>query len=192
MATLDTEHISWLTLNQASVTLAAGLTADVNTYVLKYLSTAFTTLITSSGGAAAHNPVNVPSLHVPVPQEANGIRMLFLVADTNNDEVAGTLWIWAGNGPAKDAIILNPIRAGNSPACTVHPVTGAVLTNFRYADIITATTNNSNAEVIANTPDGIGEVRIDLVGDEKLFFDFDCNAGAGTAGTDCIIIYKWY
>ncbi|HCX87886.1 MAG TPA: hypothetical protein DG761_07660, partial [Gammaproteobacteria bacterium] len=110
--------------------------------------------------------------------------MQFLVANANNEETTGTLWSWYNFGPAFKQLVLDPIRAGQA-LMPLDPVTNAPLTNYRWADTLTATVDNCSVEIIEET-DGIAQARLDLRGVSDLFFDHDIDLGSGTDGTDCI------
>jgi len=69
--------------------------------------------------------------------------------------------------------------------------TGA-LRQYRYADTLTISTDHVNSvDYGTDGADGIREVSYDLRGGLKLFCDFDMNA-SGTAGTDMIVLAKFY
>jgi hypothetical protein len=116
--------------------------------------------------------------------------MRFLVANAENEDVAATIWLWDGNGAPMDALVLNPIRASGHDV-EVNPATGEALTNFFYADIITATTDNVGITTVGSVA-GIAEIRFDARGASWIFADFNTAAPSGTDGTDGICIYKGY
>lgn len=80
-----------------------------------------TTWDTSSPSHAAQNPAKFPKGNgkgdgkgIPRENEVNAILLMFLVSDTADDEVAGTLWTRHGEGPAYDLATFNPIKAGTA------------------------------------------------------------------------------
>ncbi len=128
MTTLDTIRVPWRPLHQATVNVADGLTANVNTSALAYSGTWAT---------SAQNPANWPSQSVPVPLEANQAIIMFIVSDTADDEGTCTIWGKDSNGVPRILVVLNPVRAGTS-VVDVDPSTqartGAPGTSLRYVD----------------------------------------------------------
>ncbi len=181
MTATHTDQTDWKVLNQASVNVSEGLTANVNTYALAYGATWAT---------AAQNPAKKPaSARGKFGLEANLMRLQFLIADSDNDKGNAKIWGWDASGAPMILMVLTLIQAGTA-ICTTHPVTGAALTNFRYADAITINPNQCGAIVRGtNETDGIVEVEFDLRGRSYAFCDWDMNAVA-TAGTDGICLYK--
>jgi len=85
------------------------------------------------------------------------------------------------------ATILDPVL-GNMAAVTTD------VADFRYADTITISDNNTgdsiNVETTANGMAIVGP--IDVRGAKGLFFDWDTDLGSGTDGTDGICLWKEY
>ena len=176
MATVDTIRVPFRRIT------AASDQTSVNTAVLGYGTTWAT---------AGQNPANWPSGAVEVPLEANMAILNFAIADTDNDEGVCTIWGKPrGNGAPRILLVLNPIKAGTSVLET-DPDTGVSLTNFRWADTITATPNNVGATVISNVGNDIAEVRFDLRYIDSLFSDWDMDLGSGTDGTDGIAYWTY-
>jgi len=176
----------WNRFSSTLENIAAGLTADIDTYALAYSGTWAT---------GAQNPAIKPSLAVTRPQEANAIILMFAVANAADEVCAGTLWTWrTGDSPAMDTLVINPIVAGTTLVST-DPVNGDTLSLYYYADAITVTTDNSfgGATVKKGTANGIALLMIDAFGIESMFFDYDFDAasGSGTPGTDCIVYWSW-
>lgn len=121
MSVLHTDQETWRVMNQATVNVQAGITANVNTYALAYGET-WGTLLSTSGGACAQNPANRPSIAAgPFPFSYNAVRVRFLVADTADDVGSCTIWGWDSNGAPRDLLVINPIQAGTSVCEVLSP-----------------------------------------------------------------------
>ena len=168
---------NWKVLNQATVDQAAEATAP-----LAYGAT---------WASAAQNYALKPTAAKEIPLECRYLDIIFIVADTENDDVSAILWTWDGNGPAFDAVVFDNIVAGAS-VCTYNPVTGAALTDFFFADTISTSVENCDMKIYANTADGVAYCRIDVFGKHTMYMGYDTNAGTGgVPGTDCLSIYKF-
>ena len=108
---LHTAQEPWQLLNHAAVNVADALTASVNTYALAYSGTWAT---------SAQNPANRPASARRIGLDANIMRFRFLVADTSNDQVASTIWMWDINGAPMNSLVINPVQAGAS-ICNAAP-----------------------------------------------------------------------
>ena len=188
---LDTIQEPWKVLNQKSVEVSAANATNANT--------AWNTGYSATWATGAQNPSLRPGSTTTYPGagakellvQTNGIRLRFLVADTNNDQVTGTLWGWDKNGAPQTLLVVNPIQA-HTVTCTVNPTNGATLTSFFHPDIVTITYNNCDAVQYGSATYLPIETRFDAVGLSYLYFDFDCDLGSGTDGTDGICLYKEY
>ena len=170
----DTIQVGWETLNTASTDQDA-----LDEYQLAYSGTWVT---------GAQNPAVKPSSARQLPLDANSVKVRFLIANADNEDTGAMIWLWDANGAPMDAITLLPVTAGTT-LVTTHPVTGATLTLHYYADTITVTQDNCNAEVIGTT-NGIAELRFDLMGASWIYCNYDSDAGDSTM-TDCVSIFKY-
>jgi len=273
---IQTIQNEWQALNQATETVSAGRAGQTPRI---YASSGATTTLTvnlpvltygTTWATAAQNPAKWPSsVAKRLPIDANNVRIRFLVADSDNDQITATIWGKDHGGAPFNLCVLNPIQSGTG-VCDIHPVTGeslihmpftsgsveptngetvtggttghtatvdrvclqsgtwaggtaagvlyvkspsntfqaaeeldfgtdedaatatSVISYFRYADLITVTTDHCSIEVegTSEAAAGILEARLDLLGATDLFCDFDCDLGSGTDGTDGICLYK--
>ena len=185
---LDTIQTPWKRINQATVSQSVG---GVDTHHLEYGST----FIATAAPWTAQNPNQWPtaaqgSVDLGGNHEVNGIAVMWLLADTDNDEFTGILWGRNSGGPAIDLLRVT-LLAGTS-ICSIDPDTGAALTNFRYVDTVTVDSDHCFSEKVGTDgADGIIELHLDLMGKSSIFFSSDSDAGSGTAGTDLITYYKY-
>ena len=185
MVTTTFPQEPWHTAGQATLADGDGKNNSATAFDLSYGST----YVTTDFPHAAQNPDSRGLTGaVRLPIQAGGVLLRFLVADTEDDGVACTIWLWDSNGGAFDALVINPVRAGAAPV-GVHPVSGESLTNFFYADSLTVTQDNV-AHSVEGTVDGIAEISFGTKGRSHIFADFDINLPAGTDGTDGICIFK--
>ena len=108
MSDLSTKQNEWRVLAEAAVNIENGLNADIDTAWAAYSGT---------WSSCAQNPANAPALKylTKLPPDTNGVRLRFLVADTANDEIDATIWIWDDLGSAPlNAIIIDPVIAGTA------------------------------------------------------------------------------
>ncbi len=189
MSFQHTVQYEWRKLNQATLNVAAGVAADVDTYALSY-GTSWTAT------TAAQNPANWPQkLATRLPIESNGIILRFLVhhgTDADNKTFAGVLWgRQPSNGVAFDIARFTLVQGG-AAVCQADPVSGASITGasekWNYCDTVTATANRPLDQY--GSTDGIAEVAIDQLGIAEVFFDFNLDdATTGTKGTDAMVLY---
>lgn len=186
MTMLDTIQTGWKRISQATVSQTA-----IGTHYLDYTAA----YVPTAEPFAAQNPAQWPAhvegdltTAVAVDHECNGIRVMWAVADTANDQFGGTLWGWDGNGPAFDLLRVTMLAGASAVAIDLD--TKATLTSFFYADTVTITSDHSFAEKRGTDgADGIIQVALDIMGASQLFFSYD--VGGGTDGTDCITYFKY-
>ena len=169
-------HNMWHRLIQGSVDQAATFATG---WALTYA--AFAT--------GVQNPANKPSYARTLTLEAEYIDIIFAVADTDNDQGAAKIYFGAQNGPGIHAVTVNPIQAGTATV-TADPVTGATLTNFRYADLLTVSATQWPFAEYDGIGDEIAYLRIPTFGADWVCGDIKQDDGAGTDGTDTIIWYR--
>lgn len=190
MATTQTE---WRVLSQASLDQAS-----VNTYHLAYNADDTVTAEPKAAQTFSNKPAR------PTAPDSNAyykgakrfgvnddfIALRFAIANADNESGVCTIWTWDENGAAFNCLVLNLVVAGTSQVNT-NPENLKALTDFRYADTITFTSNHCNAvKRGTDAANGIIEIRFDLRGAGWGFADFDMDLGAGTDGTDGICWYK--
>ena len=183
---IETLQTVWQPLNTASLTVAAGDTANVNTYALG-------NNIAYAMDKSAQNPDHWPTVAKTVPFEANGIRVRFAVkhdSDADGKDATAVLWGKDGNG---GAIILGNFTSilGGAATITYDFANNAALAAYHsYVDTIVESGGLGDVEVY-NFTNGIAECRLDLRGISNIFMDFKCDGGSA-ASSDAIAWFKYF
>ncbi len=173
---------SWNKLNQASTDQV-----DADTVRMAFSGTWAT---------GAQNPAVWAASSVlkkQIPHGAVAAQLMFVVADTAEDEIAGYVWTKYANGPPNLRMIINPIRAGTT-VCSFDPSDGVTaLTGFFFADhfVVTHDNTHGSATSLVVNDNGIAEVHFDLYGAADILCEFRTSVPGGTSGTDAIGFWKW-
>ena len=182
---------SWKLITQASASVTAELTADVNTYALAYSGTWAT---------CAQNPANRPALaNCHRIDKGEGITNFRLrvginhATDAEGKKAQLTLWGFdPGNVGGPMALVVLTYEGGTA-AIGANPAHGITLgaTDWTYADTIAEVTDNVNLEA-STVANGIHEIVFANRGWQDLFADFDCNVDGSNVAADAFAIIKGY
>jgi len=135
-----------------------------------------------------------PTQAVELPTTANGVRLRFLLLDTEDFTASCKIWLWGTNGAPYHLATLT-MTAG-AIATAVDPTdTDTALIGF-YADTITIDADNTRNNALRatdGTADQVNELSgIDLKGDSWILVDWKTDGGAGTTATDAIALLGFY
>jgi len=173
--------------NRATLNVAAGTSADVNTYGLTYLT-----------AIEKVNIATVQTVRKLVPRESGNQAILrFLInhaTDANAKTARCKLWQWSG--PSAGQMLFEVELTGGPAVETVYPDQSALGGTgvWHYADTITVVTDNVCGGLEyrgESNGGGIYECLFDLLGGRYLWLDFDCDAGGGDSATDAIGLVKF-
>lgn len=205
---MSTQKSTWVAISQASLTVLAGDTTDVNTFAVNYpgaaafrvnpLAKQAPLVVMEQGSGKALGTDAYHSLwRQKAPITWCGLSLTFLLrnATTSADGAGATcnLWMWKSNGHAIPIGTLDLVAS--TAAVTVHPKTYGALGDFwAYADTIVVSPDETG--ITKRTTDGNdmpGEIRFDLRGSTWLFADFKCDQrtlGSKDA-SDAICLASW-
>lgn len=136
MSINQTMQEGWQMVSRASLNVQNLGAWSVNDYLFAYQTTyTDTTVVTGDRQIAAQNPDNRPADQYlyKMPIDANGVRLRFLVSDTDDDVVNARLWGWDINGAGFDMVTWTTIQAG-ACTCNKNPHTGLSLIHLAYTD----------------------------------------------------------
>ncbi len=205
---MSTQKSTWVAISQASLTVLAGDTADVNTFAVNYPGAAAFRINSEATSAplvvmaeGAGQALGTDAYHNLWRQKSQiswcGLSLIFLLQNVTTSadgaDCLCNIWTWKSNGPALLACTLNLV-AGTA-ALTKHPKTNSALTDYwAYADTIVVSPDETG--ITKRTTDGnnkVGEVRFDLRGGTWVFADFKCD-GSTTGdkrAADAICLASW-